>query len=57
MHVYFYFSVSRSELEVLQERLGKEEMSREEVAKELQSVREDYHNEMVAIQHSRKLAR
>lgn len=40
----------------MEERLSREELSREELVKELQVVRQDYHNEMTAIQHSRKLA-
>lgn len=47
----------RSELESVQERLGKEEISREEIASELQAVREDYQSEMMAMEHSRKLAK
>ncbi len=56
----FRFSVHdlrRKELLAVQEHLGREEISREQVADELQVVREEYHNEMRAIQHSRKLAR
>ncbi len=47
----------RSELQAVQERLGKEELSREEILKELQAVQEDYQSEMLAIEHSRKLAK
>lgn len=46
----------RKELQTVQEHLGREEMTREEVGKELQAVREDYHNEMLALDHARKLA-
>lgn len=48
---------TQKELLAVQEHLGREEISREQVAEELQVVREEYHNEMRAIQHSRKLAR
>ena len=41
----------------MQEQLGKEEVSREEIARELQVVQDDYRNEMMAIEHSRKLAK
>ena len=40
----------------MQDHLGREEMTREEVAKELQAVRDEYHKEMLAVSHARKLA-
>ena len=47
----------REELQCVQERLGTEEMTREEIYKELQVVREDYQKEMIAIEHSRKISK
>jgi uncharacterized protein (DUF3084 family) len=55
MKLHLIDSHFRVELETVQDHLGKEEMTREEVAKELQAVREDYQNEMLALNHARKI--
>ena len=42
-------------MQSVQEHLEREEMTREEIAKQLKVVRTDYENEMMALEHSKKL--
>lgn len=44
-------------MQTVAEHLEGEEVTKEEIAKELQTVRQDYQNEMLALDHARKLAR
>ena len=48
---------SRSELQRVKELLEKEELGKEGLMKELQSLQEKHQNEMKAIEHSRKFGK
>ena len=60
LHAHYTLHINkyrRSELQVIQEKLKKEGMSKNDIIQELEALREKHQNEILAKEHARKLSK